>query len=171
MNRRKFISLVGEAAAVAWMLVARRAAVRQYSYFGYKTTSLLNIQQSQLFVELTTLDRAEAVAELIMIEQKRLEAAQQQPPFHRQPMEVEIATVAKELGLTRNVVRRSTVIAALSERAKVKAKRLRLDNNQTALYGSAKEVDPDIQVERLRQSYRRNLVMARVRRQGIELAI
>jgi hypothetical protein len=46
-------------------------------------------------------------------------------------------------------VRRSRVVAGLSERAKAEARRLELDNSLTALYVAARKPDPDSQVERL----------------------
>jgi hypothetical protein len=113
-------------------------------------TKFPEIKESRLHVKLMALDRAEAISALAKLEQRRIEALQEEHLLRGQPGVEAIAITAEKLGLTRKLVRRSIVIGALSKAAKAQAKRLRLDSSQTALYRAAKESDPDRQTETLR---------------------
>jgi hypothetical protein len=149
-TRRGLIRLIGAAAVAARPLAACGRELGNYLHAAEKTTGLPEIKQSRLRVKLTALDRAEAIAELKGFRQKRLKAMQHEPSLPREQRDEAIKTTAEELGLTKNLVPRSIVIAGLSETAKAEAKRLGLDDSQTALYAAAKEPDPKSQIERLR---------------------
>jgi hypothetical protein len=90
--------------------------------------------------DLTALQRAEHVAELVQAVLQDAEGAQLAPRGGQQPHDRGIKKAAKELGFTRDEVRRSLNIAGISEEAKIKAKDLGLDDNQSALLKIA-EVD------------------------------
>jgi ParB family chromosome partitioning protein len=90
--------------------------------------------------ELTALDRAEHVDELRLLvlgEGKGGQVAP--PPGGLQPQEVGINKSAKALGLTREEIRRSKTVAALSPAVKAEARELGLDDNQRALLEIAKQ--------------------------------
>jgi ParB/RepB/Spo0J family partition protein len=64
----------------------------------------------------------------------------------RQPGEKGIAKSARVLGYTRDDIRRSMVIASMSDEAVAKAEELGLDNHESALLRIAKQKEPDEQV-------------------------
>jgi hypothetical protein len=83
--------------------------------------------------ELTVLERAEHIEEQRKFVQQKSEGGQVAPPGGYQPKDVGVKKTAKALGLTREEVRRSKVIAALSAKTKAEVRRLGLDDNQAAL--------------------------------------
>jgi hypothetical protein len=110
--------------------------------------------------ELTVLERAEIVDELREV--AWLKVVQDAPPGGQQPKDKGINKTAKLLGLTKEKVRRSTAIAAISHKAKVR--RLGLDDNQRALLEIAGQPTPKAQsrviteiIERKRAARDRNV--------------
>jgi ParB/RepB/Spo0J family partition protein len=96
--------------------------------------------------DLTALQRAEHVAELVQAVLQDAEGAQLAPRGGQQPHDRGIKKAAKALGFTRDEVRRSLDIAGISEEAKAKAKGLGLDQNQSALVKIAKADGTDAQL-------------------------
>jgi ParB family chromosome partitioning protein len=96
--------------------------------------------------DLTALQRAEHVAELVQAVLQDAEGAQFAPPGGQQPHDRGIKKAAKALGFARDEVRRSLDIAGISEEAKAKAKELGLDQNQSALVKIAKADGTDAQL-------------------------
>ena len=96
----------------------------------------------KIFTELglTKLQRAEAIAKWAQLvnelDDKDVQVAQ---PGGKQPKDKGISKVAKQLGVTRETVRRSTEIARLSPSAKVAIEATGLDNNDDAMLKAAKE--------------------------------
>ena len=83
--------------------------------------------------ELTPLQRAEHVAELVQFVKDGEKGVQVAHPGGQQPHDRGISRAAKILGFTREEVRRSQAIAGISEEAKEKAKEIGLDKKQSAL--------------------------------------
>ena len=89
--------------------------------------------------DLTVLERAEHIEEQRKLVQQKSEGGQVAPPGGYQPKDVGVKKTAKALGLTREEVRRSKVIAALSAKTKAEVRKLGLDDNQAALLEIAKQ--------------------------------
>jgi ParB family chromosome partitioning protein len=107
---------------------------------------LLEISENLDRGELTELERAEHIDKKVQIIDARRKAAQAVGPGGRQPKDKSISAAARELGHTREEVRRSGLIAKISDPAKAKVKELGLDDNQNALLKIEKEKQPDKQV-------------------------
>jgi ParB family transcriptional regulator, chromosome partitioning protein len=90
-------------------------------------------------VDLTALQRAEHVTELVQGVLHGAEGVQVAPPGGQQPHDRGIKRAAKALGFTRDEVRRSLTIAGICEAVKTKTKELGLDDNQSALLKIAEE--------------------------------
>ena len=100
--------------------------------------------------DLTVLERAEAVAQRAKdVAKKAKKAAQDAHPGGRQPHDKGVSKAAKAIGVSRDDVRRSKMIAAISSAAKEAAKNAGLDN-ETALLKVAKEQTPDAQIRKVR---------------------
>jgi hypothetical protein len=114
--------------------------------------------------DLTALERAEDVAELVELVGHRAKAGRVAHPGGQQPHDRGISQASKTLGFTREEVRRSQAIAGISSEAKAKAKALGLDKNQSALLEVAKEKTPDGQLAKIEEIGLRNVVtQARLR--------
>jgi ParB/RepB/Spo0J family partition protein len=94
--------------------------------------------------DLTALERAEAVAQRAKDVAKK--AAQDAHPGGRQPHDKGVSKAAKAIGVSRDNVRRSKTIAAISSAAKEAAKDAGLTDNEAVLLKIAKEPTPDAQV-------------------------
>jgi ParB-like chromosome segregation protein Spo0J len=99
--------------------------------------------------ELTALQRAESVAELVQLVRKSEKGGQLAHPGGPQPHDRGISRAAKALGFTREEVRRSLDIAGISAEAKAKAKEHGLDKNQSALLKIAKQKGSDAQLAKI----------------------
>jgi ParB/RepB/Spo0J family partition protein len=99
--------------------------------------------------ELTALERAEAVTELVDLVRQRDEPGQLAHPRGRQPHDRGISQASRTLGFTREEVRRSKAIAGISPEAKAKAKEHGLDKNQSALLEIANENTADGQLAKI----------------------
>jgi ParB/RepB/Spo0J family partition protein len=97
--------------------------------------------------DLTALQRAEHVAELVQAVLQDPEGAQLAPRGGQQPHDRGIKKAAKALGYSRDEIRRSLKIDGISEAAKTKAKELGLDDNQSALLKIAEEDGEEAQLE------------------------
>jgi hypothetical protein len=97
-------------------------------------------------VDLTALERAEHVTELVHSALEDGKEVQAAPPGGQQPHDRGIKKAAKALGFSRDEVRRSLKINGLSEGAKTKAKELGLDDNQSALLKIAEEDGEEAQI-------------------------
>jgi Bifunctional DNA primase/polymerase, N-terminal/ParB-like nuclease domain len=101
--------------------------------------------------ELTALERAESVAELVHLVRKSEKGGQNAHPGGQQPHDRGISRAAKALGFTREEVRRSLEIAGISAEAKAKAKELGLDRKQSALLKIAKQNGSDGQLAKIEE--------------------
>jgi ParB-like chromosome segregation protein Spo0J len=101
--------------------------------------------------DLTVLERAEAVAQRAKDEAKKAKkAAQNGHPGGRQPHDKGVSKAAKAIGVSRDNVRRSNTIAAISSAAKEAAKDAGLTDNEAALLKVAKEQTPEAQIRKVR---------------------
>jgi ParB family transcriptional regulator, chromosome partitioning protein len=107
---------------------------------------LLEISDNLDHGELTELERAVHIDKMVRLIHARRKAAQTAGPGGRQPGDKSISAAARELGHTRDEVRRSRLIAGISDAAMVKAEALGLDDNQSLLLKIAKQKEPDKQV-------------------------
>jgi hypothetical protein len=96
------------------------------------------VEENLSRAELAALERAEHIEERRnLVLQKGGQVAP--PRGGHQPKNAGIKKTAKALGITREEVRRSKVIAGLSAKAKEEVRKLGLDDNQAALLAIAKE--------------------------------
>jgi ParB family chromosome partitioning protein len=101
--------------------------------------------------DLTVLERAEAVAQRAKDEAKKAKkAAQDAHPGGRQPHDKGVSKAAKAIGVSRDIVRRSKTIAAISSAAKEAAKDAGLIDNEAALLKVAKEQTAEAQIRKVR---------------------
>jgi DNA-binding phage protein len=96
--------------------------------------------------DLTALQRAEHVTELVQDVLQDTEGVQVASPGGQQPHDRGIKKTAKALGFSRDEIRRSLKIDGISEAAKTKAKELGLDDNQSALLKIAAEDGEETQL-------------------------
>jgi ParB-like chromosome segregation protein Spo0J len=101
--------------------------------------------------ELTPLQRAEHVAELIQLVKDGEKGVQVAQFGGQQPHDRGISRAARILGFTREEVRRSQAIAGISEEAKEKAKEKGLDKKQSALLKIAKENGSKAQLAKIEE--------------------
>jgi ParB-like chromosome segregation protein Spo0J len=101
--------------------------------------------------DLTPLQRAEHVAELVQLVRGGEKGGQLAHPGGQQPHDRGISRAAKILGFTREEVRRSEAIAGISEEAKEKAKEKDLDKKQFALLKIAKEQGLEAQIAKIEE--------------------
>jgi hypothetical protein len=101
--------------------------------------------------ELTALERAESVAELVQLVRTSEKGGQVGHPGGHQPHDRGISRAAKALGFTRQEVRRSLEIAGISAEAKATAKEKGLDKKQSALLKIAKQKGSDAQLAKIEE--------------------
>jgi ParB family transcriptional regulator, chromosome partitioning protein len=99
--------------------------------------------------DLTPLQRAEHVVELIQLVRDGEKGTQAAHPGGQQPHDRGISRAAKILGFTREEVRRSLEIAGISAEAKATAKEKGLDKKQSALLKIAKQKGSDAQLTKI----------------------
>jgi ParB family chromosome partitioning protein len=114
-------------------------------------TRLWEIAENLHRAELTVLERAEHIEEWRTLVQTKNEEGQVAPPGGRQPGNVGINKTAKALGLTKEEIRRAKAMAGISAKAKAEARKLGLDNNQSALLQVAKLTTSKAQLMATRQ--------------------
>jgi uncharacterized ParB-like nuclease family protein len=128
---------------------------------------LWTISENLHRTELSAVHRSEQIAEFARLVKERQEGAQlgeKVPPAAHEGVSAQVAQkpqggrpeggdslAARELGITREEVRRSQAIAALPDEVKAKAADLGLDRNQSALLQAAKAPTPQAQLETLEQ--------------------
>jgi ParB-like chromosome segregation protein Spo0J len=100
--------------------------------------------------DLTRLQEAEHIARWTLLI-KKLGDGQVAQPGGRQPQDKGMSRTAKELGVTRETVRRSKTIAGASSEAKAAARKAGLDRNQDALLKIAQEATVEAQVAKVRE--------------------
>ena len=108
--------------------------------------------------DLTPLQRAEHVVELIQLVRDGEKGTQAAHPGGQQPHDRGISRASRTLGFTREEVRRSKAIAGISPEAKAKAKEHGLDKNQSALLEIATEDAADGQLAKIEEIGIRNIV-------------
>ena len=100
---------------------------------------LWNCAENAHRADLTVLQQAEHAEEWERLVRERAKDGQLAHPGGRQPGDKGISKSAKELGLSREEVRRARLIAAISPEGKAKAVELRLDRKQSALLEIAQQ--------------------------------
>jgi len=99
--------------------------------------------------DLTALERAESEARMAKNLAKR--AARDAHPGGHQPHDKGVTKAAKVIGVSRDNIRRSKTIAAISSVAKEAARDVGLADNGAALLKVAKEPTPEAQVRKVRE--------------------
>jgi ParB-like chromosome segregation protein Spo0J len=140
------------------LLKAERIPVRIVDFDDLEAR-LWTISENLHRAELTEMQRAQQIAEFAALSQQKREAeGGQLAQFesqradgrgHRHPGGV--SQVARDLNISRRDVRRSRVIAGLSEEVKQAAVERGLDDNQSALLDAAKQPTPETQIEALQR--------------------
>jgi ParB family chromosome partitioning protein len=117
---------------------------------GNETDARIRRLMENLYrADLTALQRAEDVAELVQLVLENAKGVRLAPRGGPQPHDRGIKKAAKALGLTREEIRRSLQIAGISAEAKAKAKKLGLDKMQSALLKIAKQEGSAAQVAKI----------------------
>jgi ParB-like chromosome segregation protein Spo0J len=101
--------------------------------------------------DLKKLQRAEYVKKWDELIKKRAKGGHFAQPGGRQPTDKGLSKTAKQLGISREAVRRSKKIAGISPKAKTAAKTAGLDDNQEALLKVAKESTPEGQTKKVKE--------------------
>jgi ParB family transcriptional regulator, chromosome partitioning protein len=104
---------------------------------------------------LTALQRAEFIEEWEKLIKERAKVGQVAESGRRQPEDKGLSKVAKQLGTTREHIRRSRAVASISVKAKKAAKAKGIADNQSALLEVAKEPTAEAQVEKVYELARR----------------
>jgi ParB family transcriptional regulator, chromosome partitioning protein len=118
-------------------------------YRGKIHARMWQIVENLYRVELTALERAELTDELRQL--VRQQVGQVAPPGGHQPEDRGINKTAEILGLTKEEIRRSRVIAGICPKAKDKVRKLGLDDNQRALLAIAKETTLEAQLRAVKE--------------------
>jgi ParB-like chromosome segregation protein Spo0J len=100
---------------------------------------------------LTKLERAEYIKKWDELIKKRAKGGHVRQAGGRQPHDKGLSKTAKQLGISREAVRRSKKIAGISPKAKKAAKKTGLDDNQAALLKAAKKSTPKGQTKTLHE--------------------
>jgi ParB-like nuclease domain len=144
-----------------YVLIAGLHRLETAKSLGWKNIDCIVIRgdkiKSQLWTEaenlhragLTALQRAEAVAKWKRLAKKLDRDGQTAQPGGHQPNVKQISKVAKQLGTTREAVRRAEKAAGISPKAKAAAIATGVDKNQAALLEVAKEPTPKAQTEKV----------------------
>lgn len=101
--------------------------------------------------DMTPVERAEAIVEWRRLVKELLKDGQIAHPGGKQPKDKGISKTARELGVSREVVRRAVEIDSISATAKAAAKELGLDKNESALREVAKQPDAKAQVLKVKE--------------------
>jgi hypothetical protein len=99
--------------------------------------------------ELTPFQRAACVKRCEQLVTQLANNVETSPPGGHQPEDKGISKTAKELGMSREAVRRSRTVAAISAKAKKVAKTKGIAENESALLKVAKEPTAKAQVEKV----------------------
>jgi ParB-like chromosome segregation protein Spo0J len=146
-----------------WALVAGNYRLEAAKYLGWEhidaftiggiktDTRIWQLMENLSRAELTALERAEHVTELVQLVQESEKGGQVAHPGGKQPHDRGISRAAKALGFSREEVRRSAAIAGISADAKAKAKELGVDKNQSALLKIAKEKGSEAQLAKIEE--------------------
>jgi ParB-like chromosome segregation protein Spo0J len=125
---------------------------------------LWEISENLHRVELTVTQRAEQIAEYVDLAKQKREAekvsAQVAPKPQGGRPEAGDRLAARDLGVSRDEVRRAQAIASLPEETKEAARSLGYDNNQSALLKAAKAETPAKQIDVLNEIVERGGVAA-----------
>jgi ParB-like chromosome segregation protein Spo0J len=100
---------------------------------------------------LTKLQRAELVNKWVKLIKELAKGEQVAQAGGKQPNDKGLSKAAKQLGISREEVRRSKKIAGISSKAKTAAKTAGLDANQAAMLKVAKESTPEGQTKKVHE--------------------
>ena len=144
-----------------YFLVTGRHRLEAAKQLGWKKISCFPVNDSKLSAKLWSIAENLHRAELAPLEHARLiklwkrllkrrsKAVQNAEPGGHQPNDKGISKVAKQLGLSREKVRRLATIERISSEAKVAAKKAGLDKNQRALVEIGKAKSPKAQLKKV----------------------
>jgi ParB-like chromosome segregation protein Spo0J len=104
---------------------------------------------------LTALQRAQAVQRWERLIKQREAGEDETPKGGRQPSDKRLSKTAKQLGTSREAIRRSRAVASLSRKIQKVAKATGLDDNEAALLKVAKEPTPGAQAKKVRELAKR----------------
>ena len=154
-----------------WVLVAGLHRIEAVKTLGWSTIKAVQLGGSRVNrklwegsenlhrAELTVLERAECLDRWRRLARKKSKDAQVAHPGGRQPSDRGISRTAKELGFSRDEVRRAKAIAGISDEVKAAAKKVGLHDNQSALLAVATGTTPEEQ-RRLLMNYVANPAQA-----------
>jgi ParB/RepB/Spo0J family partition protein len=138
-----FILVAGRHRLEALRLLGEESAPCRIVDFNDVEARLWAISENLHRTELTVLARSEQIAEYAELTKD----VQRAHPGGAQPHDTGKSAVARELGVTREEVRRAQTIASLPVEVKAKAVDLGLADNQSALMEAAKAPTPKAQAE------------------------
>jgi ParB family transcriptional regulator, chromosome partitioning protein len=101
--------------------------------------------------DLTVLQRAKAVKKWERLLSERANDGQGAPKGGRQPGDKGLSKLAKQLGTSREAIRRTRAVGSLSRKAQKAAKAVGLDDNEAALLKAAKAPTPEAQTKTVRE--------------------
>jgi ParB family chromosome partitioning protein len=149
----RYLLIAGRHRLEALRVLGREEAPVRVVDFDDIEARLWTISENLHRSELTVAQRAEQVAEYADLAKQKREAERvsgqlaQKPPGRPESGD---SLAARDLGITREEIRRAQTIAALPEATKETARSLGYDDNQSALLKAARETTPEAQIAALK---------------------
>jgi protein tyrosine phosphatase (PTP) superfamily phosphohydrolase (DUF442 family) len=155
---KKVILVAGLYRLAAAKLLGWDSILCHYMVGGKIDARLWQISENLHRADLRVLERSEYIEEWRLLIRKKAQVGQVAPPGGHQPKDAGINKAAKELGLTKEEIRRAKIIAGISPKAKVAAIAAKLDNSQRALLEIAKQPTPSAQLKAIEKIVERKRV-------------